>query len=129
MSVRMQIGQPLGNNRVEVTATYDNRFDRKFSVAEDKADEFVATYKSKYNKASILSTIGMCLLGGLGGVAGGQLAKNAGSSWVRWGAVIGGGMLGYITSMFIASKPINDMDKNLTTKFGAEEIKQQPKTS
>jgi len=123
MSVQFEVGKPLGNNRVEVNATYDGISRRKFSVPEDKADEFVSTYKSKYNKASIFSTLGMCILGGLGGVAGGQLAKNASNSWVRWGAVIAGGLVGYVTSMFLAAKPIANLDKSITTRYGAEEIK------
>jgi len=123
MAVTLEIGKPLENNRVEVSATYNGTSRRKFSVEQNKADEFVSTYKKKYNTASILSTIGMCILGGTGGVIGGQLAKNAGSSWMRWTAVIAGGLVGYLASMIAFSKPIINMDKNIQKQFDAQEIK------
>lgn len=122
MSVKLEVGQPLGNNRVEVNATYNGYQTKKFSVPEDKNDEFVSSYKKLATKVSILSTLGMCITGGLGGIAGGQLAKNASNNWVRWGAVIGGGLVGYISAMFATAPFITNMEKNVLNKFGAEEV-------
>ncbi|MCM1010194.1 MAG: hypothetical protein NC390_04890 [Fusobacterium sp.] len=122
MAVELEVGKPIDNNRVEVRATYNGASRRNFSVQQDKSDEFVSSYKKLYNKASIISTLGMCVLGGLGGVAGGQLAKNASNSWVRWGAVIAGGLAGYISAIFASAKPIQNAEKNMLNKFGAEEI-------
>lgn len=122
MAVELEVGKPIDNNRVEVRATYNGANRRNFSVQQDKSDEFVSSYKKLYNKASIISTLGMCVLGGLGGVAGGQLAKNANNSWVRWGAVIAGGLTGYISAIFASAKPIQNAEKNMLDKFGAEEI-------
>lgn len=130
MAVIMEVGQSLGNNRVEVKASYNGgAYSKKFSVQDDKTDEFVSSYKKMYNKTSILSTLGMCLLGGLGGIAGGQLAKNAGNSWVRWAAVIGGGIAGYITSAFAFAKPIQNMEQDILNKFGANVIKPEQKST
>ena len=123
MGVKMEVGKPLENNRIEVNATYDGISRRKFSVPQEKADEFVSTYKKKYRNATILNTISMCLLGGAGGVLGGQLAKNAGQNWVRWAAVIGGGLLGYISSMILTAKPMINMDKNIQKQFNVQELK------
>lgn len=123
MGVKMEVGKPIDNNRVEVNATYDGISRRKFSVPKEKADEFVSTYKKKYRNATILNTVSMCLLGGLGGILGGQLAKNASQSWVRWTAVIGGGLLGYISSMILTAKPMINMDKNVQKQFEAQELK------
>lgn len=123
MGVKMEVGKPLDNNRVEVNATYDGISRRKFSVPQEKADEFVSTYKKKYRNATILNTISMCLLGGAGGVLGGQLAKNASQSWVRWASVIGCGLLGYMASMILTAKPMINMDKNVQKQFDVTELK------
>ena len=123
MGVKMEVGKPIDNNRVEVNATYDGVSRRKFSVPKEKADEFVSTYKKKYRNATILNTLSMCLLGGTGGIIGGQLAKNASQNWVRWTAVIGGGLLGYIASIALSAKPMINMDKNVQKQFDAQELK------
>ncbi len=124
MSIVMQIGQPLENKHVEVSATYNGSGTKNFSVPEDKADEFVSTYTKKFNKASVYSTLGMCLLGGLGGLAGGQLSKNSQSKALRWTAIIGGGIAAYFVSMALLAKPIINLDKKLQAEFGAKEIKE-----
>ena len=129
MGVKLEVGKPLENNKVEVNATYDGTSRRKFSVPQEKADEFVSTYKKKYTQATILSTIGMCLAGGAGGIIGGQFVKNTSKSWVRWTSVIGCGLLGYITSMILTAKPLINMDKNIQKQFGAEELKHNNETS
>ena len=56
MGVKMEVGKPIDNNRVEVNATYDGISRKKFSVPKEKADEFVSTYKKKYRNATILNT-------------------------------------------------------------------------
>ncbi len=122
MAIQLEVGKPIDNNRVEIHATYNGASRRNFSVQQDKSDEFVSSYKKLYNKASILSTLGMCVFGGLGGIAGGQLVKNTSNNWVRWGAVIGGGLVGYISSVFAFAKPIQNAEQNMLNKFGAEEI-------
>lgn len=122
MAVRMEIIQPIANNRVEVQAEYNGVYTKKFSVEKEKADEFVSSYKSFYNKASMLTTLGTCLMGGIGGVAAGFLTKNL-SGWKSWAAIIGGGLIGYTAATIASAKPMADKEKAITEKFGAEVIK------
>ena len=121
MAVELEIGKPLENNRVEVRASY-NVGRRNFSVPEDKADEFVSTYRKKYNTASLISVACTGILGAAGGFLGDKLAKNA-TGWKQWAAVIAGGIAGYITATLLSIKPMTNLDKNIQAKFGAEEIK------
>lgn len=122
MAIQMKVGKPLEGNRVEVNATYDGAYKKNFSVEQENADTFVASYKSTYKKISLINTLGMCILGGLGGVAGGRLAKDV-TGWKKWGAIALGGLAGWITTALTLTKPLNDMEKGVCKKFGAEVIK------
>lgn len=128
MSVIMEVGKPLEGNRVEVNANYDGAYKKKFSVEKEKADTFVSSYKSTYNKISLIQMVAMCLSGGLGGIAGGHLAKNL-SGWKKWGAIALGGLVGWTATALAITKPIQNMEKGVIDKFGAEVIKPEKKTS
>lgn len=129
MPVRMEVGAPLDNNRVEVKANYNGAFNKRFSVDKDKSDEFIKSYKKTYNKISIFDTISMCILGGLGGILGGRIGQNLQSTWARWGLVGLGGIAGWILSAALMSKPLNQMEQNTCAQFGAEVIKPEKRAT
>ena len=128
MSVIMEVGKPLEGNRVEVNANYDGAYKKKFSVEKEKADTFVSSYKSTYNKISLIQMVAMCLSGGLSGIAGGHLAKNL-SGWKKWGAIALGGLVGWTATALAITKPIQNMEKGVIDKFGAEVIKPEKPTN
>lgn len=128
MSIIMEVGKPLEGNRVEVNANYDGAFKKKFSIEQEKADTFVSSYKSTYNKISLIQTIAMCLSGGLGGVAGGHLAKSL-TGWKKWGAIALGGLAGWVATALALTKPLQNMEKGVIDKFGAQVIKPQKPTN
>lgn len=126
MPVIMEVGKPLDGNRVEVHANYNGISQKNFSVENDKADEFISSYKKTHTKLSIIDTAAMCISGGLGGIAGGFLAKNL-NGWKKWGATALGGLAAWTITAIALSKPLDNMLKNVEKKFGAEIIKPQKK--
>ena len=66
-----KVGEPLKNGMVEVTYTMNPTKPQKYAVAEDKADEFIASYKKTSDKAAnmkkpALFGLGTGLLAGFG---------------------------------------------------------------
>lgn len=129
MPVKMEVVNPLDNNRVEVKANFDGAYNKRFSVEKDKADEFIASYKKNYNKSSTINMIAMCGFGALGGILFGHFAQNLNGGLKRWGLTAAGGLLGWIIGSMALAKPLRQMEQNVCAKYEAETIKPNRQTT
>lgn len=120
----LEIGQPLGNNKVEVSLYKNTPVEQKYSVPEEKADEFIASYHKAEKKASILSTIAMVGLGCLGAVTCAKLTSKW-SMWLRVPATAAGAITGWTLAFTGMAKYGHSMEKDLLNQYGGEKLPRQ----
>ncbi len=121
MAIIMQVGKPIDANRVEVNATYNNGVKQNFSVEKEKADTFAASYKESLKKSNLILNLTWLLSGGLGGILGGQLAKNI-TGWKKWGAIVVGAIATSTIVSSIVLKPLENKQQKILDSFGAKII-------
>ncbi len=123
MGLDAKITNRLDNNNVQVEiSNKKNEFKKSFSVPENKADSFIASYKKNNRNVSIISNTAF-----VASILGGVLLISActhklKSTALKWILNTCGGIAGSICAFIGTDKYIESKEKQLLNNHQAKEI-------
>lgn len=123
MGLDARITNRLDNNNVQIEiSNKKNEFKKSFSVPENKADSFIASYKKNNRNVSIISNIAF-----VASILGGVLLASActhklESKALKWILNTCGGIVGSIGAFVGTDKYIESKEKQLLNGHQAKEI-------
>lgn len=124
MGLEANVINRLDNNNVlvEISNTKTD-FKKHFSVPEDKADTFVASYKKDNRNVSIISNTLFAASCVAGVMLTNVFTRKLDSKPLRWFLALAGGAAASVGSFIGTDKYIEAKQKKLLNNFQAQEIK------